>query len=197
MRREVLYNQIREGWKKVGVEYKVVEKYTKSLAELEKIPPETRWAIAGRAYWGHVVALWNLLNETMGVEEFAEINNKMWAESGKSAFPYFKETFNLPLENAVDALHLLHLIAYSAFGPEFENEVEESPERVVNRCTKCVWQTGFEQQKVPPEGRTCPEAHQAWAEEGFKALDPRITHRLTKAMPLGDPYCEYIIEFKK
>jgi len=175
----------------------VVEKYKKSLVALEKIPVETRWAIAGGAYVDHVVALMNLLNESMGVEKFAEINTTMWGESGKTGFPWFKETFNLPLEDAVDALHLLHLVAYSAFGPDFENEVEATPERVVNRCTKCVWQTKFEEQNVPPEGRTCPEAHQAWAEEGYKAINPNITHTITKAMPRGDPYCEYIIEFKK
>ena len=175
----------------------MVEKYKKSLAVLEKIPAETRWAIAGQSYTAHVTALTTILQDIMGVEKFKEMNNKMWGESGKTGFPQTKEGFNLPVEDAVDALHLLHIVAYLGMGPGFENEVEATPERVVNRCTKCAWMDRYEEQNVKPEFRTCPEAHQAWAEEGYNAINPNITHTITKAMPRGDPYCEYIIEFKK
>jgi hypothetical protein len=41
------------------------------------------------------------------------------------------------------------------------------------------------------------EGCQPWAEQGFKAINPKITRKLTKTMPQGDPYCEAIVEFKE
>ena len=33
--------------------------------------------------------------------------------------------------------------------------------------------------------------------EGFKAINPKITHKLVKSRPRGDPYCEDVYEFKE
>ena len=41
--------------------------------------------------------------------------------------------------------------------------------------------------------RGCP----AWHDEGLKAINPNLTWKMTKFMPRGDPYCEWIIEFNE
>ena len=51
--------------------------------------------------------------------------------------------------------------------------------------------------KGKPELMVCPAGDQAWGEEGLKVIDPKLTYKVTKAMPWGDPYCEDVIEFKE
>jgi hypothetical protein len=35
-----------------------------------------------------------------------------------------------------------------------------------------------------------------WVGEGAKAVNSKVTTKRTKSMHRGDPYCEYITEFK-
>ena len=51
--------------------------------------------------------------------------------------------------------------------------------------------------EVDPALSTCPPGDQAWGDEGFKAVNPKLTYKVTKAVPWGDPYCEFVYEFKE
>jgi len=175
---------------------------------LEKIPVEKRWAISAKALSGlnllRIIFIRSLMGKgegiispLMGWEKYDEVSIKTWGEGGKRFLPWVKETFNIPVEDAIGADKLVIVAGKLLQGPEFESEtVEATPERVVSRVTKCVWMERYNEFEVDPALSTCPAGDQAYFGEGLKAVNPKLTYKLTKAMPRGDPYCERIIEFE-
>jgi len=139
-----------------------------------------------------------IISPIWGAEKWIEINIKIFGDAGKLLCPMFKDMFNVSVKDAIEA-HKLETVAYTlSMGPEFEGEyVEKTPERVVNRCPKCPWWERYKEFEADLAFTACDKgAHQAWGEEGHKSINPKITYKLTKAMPRGDPYCEIIVEFK-
>jgi hypothetical protein len=181
------------------------------LAELlEKISPEKLWKISTKilltiSVLRGVKTVMPLLGKEEGFispvrgwEKWEEIIDKIQAEGAKRMYSRIKETFNIPVENAVDAFNLVRVVAVLVYGPDWEFEfVEKSPEKVVCRMTRCPWLERYKEFKLDPDVMVCPVGCQAWCEEGLKAVNPKTTFKLVKAMPWGDPYCEEIIEFKE
>jgi hypothetical protein len=164
----------------------------------ENVPAEKRWAITAQTFTGSDTAFNVFLIEALGKEKLQELNDKFQGEGSKMVFPQMKESFNIPVDDAIGFSKLTGIIGFLQMGPEFEWEtVEESPERVVWKVTKCPWWVRAKEFGIKPENMICPSGHQAWAEEGGKAINPKIGHKITKAMPLGDQYCELVYEFKK
>ena len=176
---------------------------------LEKIPAEKCWALTAKTLTSFIVSRMlktstpflgkedGILSLLSGWDKEVEIKAKIYAEGARKMFPFVKETFNIPVEDAVGAAKLVDVAATLMNGPELEFEiVEATPERVVSRITKCTWMEKYKEFEVPPTLRPCISGCPAWCEEGLKAVNPKITSKLTKAMPFGDPYCEEIIEFK-
>ena len=181
----------------------------KGIVELlKKIPPEKRWAITAKAltrlFGLRVILTRPLLGRGHGIispilawEKHEEIQEKTFGEHGKQFIPWVKETFNIPVEDAIGAAKLAIVAGRLLMGPESQYEiVEATRERVVLKRAQCVWLERMNDFEVDAELMTCPPAHQANSEEGLKAVNPKITVKLTKAMPWGDPYCEDVIEFK-
>ena len=176
---------------------------------LEKIPAEKRWAITAKILTGlHALRIIltrplvgrgeGIISPILGWEKHEEIQEKIWSERGKRFIPWVKETFNIPVEDAVGAVKLIIVTGDLMGGPEIKNEiVKATRERVVIRRTQCVWIERYKEYEVDTELLTCPSAHQANYEEGHKPINPKITYTLTKAIPWGDPYCEAVIEFKE
>ena len=176
---------------------------------LEKIPPEKRWAITAKALTrllGFRVILTRpllgrgegIFSPILGWKKHEEILDKIFGEHGKRFIPWVKDTFNIPVEDAIGAAKLVIVAATLLTGPELQYEiVEETRERVVIRRTQCVWLERRNEYYVDTKLMTCPPGHQANSEEGLKAVNPKITYTLTKAIPWGDPYCEDVIEFKE
>ena len=183
---------------------------TKTL--LEKLPPETCWAITGETltrfavlrilktstpFLGKDDGIFSLLS---GWDKETEIKWKVYSEGGRKMYPFVKEMFNIPVENAVDVVKLAIVTQRLLMSPEWKFEiVEVTPERAVVRTTKCPYWKRYEEKEatVYPELIPCGIGHEAFQGEGFKAINPKITHKLTKAMPRGDPYCEDVYEFKE
>jgi len=165
---------------------------------LQKIPVETQWKITAQSLTGVYVALSKVLAPTLGTEKWREISDNIFAGGAKMAFPQIKEAFNIPVEDAIGATNLAKIVATLQMGPEFEwEDVEESPERVVWRVTKCPWWERYNELELKPELRICDSSAEAWGDGGLKAINPKLTLKMGNAMPKGDPYCEHIIEFKK
>ena len=177
---------------------------------LENIPTEQCWAITAKILLTiSVLSGVKTVMPIMGTEEgfispvrglkkFQEITDKIVTEAGKKMMPMVKERFNIPVDDAIEAAKLSIVYVELAYGPEWEREiVEATPERAVVRWTKCPWMERYKEYKVTPEFIVCPSNHQTRAEEGLKAITPKLTYKLIKAMPWGDPYCEEIIEFKE
>jgi len=123
---------------------------------------------------------------------------KVFAEGGRKMLPMVKKTFNMPVDDAVDAAKLVMVAIKLLAGPEITYEiVEKTPEKAAVRYIKyLVWKT-FKELEVDPDLIICPPTHQLWAGEGFKVINPKITHKLTKALLWGDPCCEDAIEFNE
>ena len=177
---------------------------------LEKIPAEKCWEITAKILWRFLISTgvtivapemgtgegW--IAPVLGWEKVEEIATKVWTEGGRKFFPWVKEMFNIPVEDAIGAAKLSIVASRLMLGPETEFEyIEATPERTVVRWTKC---TGWERHKeleLDPELNPCPPSHKVLIKEGIKAINPKLTHKLTKARPWGDPYCEEVYEFNE
>ena len=178
---------------------------------LEKIPPEMGWALTAKTLTRLIVSRMlktstpflgkeeGIISLLSGWDKEVEIKAKIYAEGARMMFPFVKETFNIPVEDAIGGAKLLQVAATLMNGPEGEWEfVEKSPERVVTRITKCTWmERWFKEFGTQPGLIPCPASDQHWGEAGLKAINPMLTYKVTKAMPWGDLYCENIIEFKE
>jgi hypothetical protein len=177
---------------------------------LKKIPPEKRWAITAKILTAFVVLRGDkiiapllgieegIISPVMGAEKWDEINDKVYGEGGKAFYPWAKETFNIPVEDAIGAYKLLNVVVTLLSGPVMEFElVEATPERVVSRVTKCRWWETYQEFDVHSEHRACDAAGRKHQGEGLKAVSPKIIFNLTKTRQGGYPYCEYVTEFKE
>lgn len=188
-----------------------LEKKITTETLLKKLPLETCWAITGETltrlavyrilktstpFLGKDDGIFSLLS---GWDKETEIKWKVYSEAGSKMYPFVKEMFNIPVENAIDVAKLYTVTGRLLMGPSFEFEqVEVTPERAVFRCTKCPYWEAYEEKEATlyPELIPCGLGHEAFQGEGFKAINPKITHTLVKSRPRGDPYCEDIFEFK-
>lgn len=181
---------------------------TKTLSE--KIPAEKCWKITAKMLLRISVLRGvktvmptmgeedGIISPVRGLEKFREVIDKVQAEGAKRFFPWVKGTFNIPVENAIDADDLLTVTGELQSGPEWQGEfVEKTPEKVVYRNYKCPWMERYKEFEVDHGLIVCPSSDQLWCEEGLKAVNPKLTYKLTTAMPRGAPYCEYVIEFKE
>jgi hypothetical protein len=177
---------------------------------LEKIPAERCWAVTAKILSAFTILRGDkviapelgrgkdIISPLLGKEKWEEINDKVYGEGGRMMFPWIKETFNIPVEDAIGAQKLMFVVAGLAMGPEFKFElVEATPERVIVRTPKCPWWERYQEHEVSWEHRACHAADLRWCSAGLKAINPKIAFKLTKARPWGDPYCEYIVEFKE
>ena len=165
---------------------------------LKQTPCEMKWQITAQSLTGGLASLDPILGEILGVDQWKEINVQLAAEGGKMLLPMIRENFNIPVEDATGAATLAKVTGILYMGPEFTTEiVKATPERAVVRTTKCgVWEM-VKELELDPELIVCDVGHQTVVEAGFKRVNPKITHKLTKAMPRGDPYCEDVFEFKE
>ncbi|WP_287587795.1 L-2-amino-thiazoline-4-carboxylic acid hydrolase [Candidatus Borrarchaeum sp.] len=163
---------------------------------LKKIPAEKQWAIASKTFTTTATAMSMMYGDVVGPEKNKEILIALWGGGGKSSYPRMKEAFNIPVDDAIGVATLGSVTSKVSMGPELESElVEAAPERAVVRVTKCPWWERYKEFGIT-EGAICDASHTANATEGVKAVNPKITFKMTKALPRGDPYCELVYESK-
>jgi hypothetical protein len=177
---------------------------------LEKIPLEKRWAITAK-FLGTFAVLRGekrvatamgkeegIISPLLSVEKWNEVNRKAWGEEGgRKQAPWVIETFNIPVEDAIGAARFMSFVTVISCGPEWESEiVEKSKDKSIVRTTKCPWWNRHKELDADPDIASCYPPHEAWIKSGLKAINPKIIHKLTKAMPRGDPYCEDVFEFQ-
>jgi hypothetical protein len=169
-----------------------------SREELKKIPTETRWNIATQSYTGSIAGYDIFVGQALGKEKWQELHDNLWGEGGKMTFPQIKEAFNIPVDDTIGASILTGVVCLLSQGDEWEWENPElTPKRTVVRVTKCPWFNRYKEFGVKPEDMVCPGGHIRFTGDGVKAVNPKIKHTLTKAMPWGDPYCEGIFELEE
>ena len=161
---------------------------------VERIPERVRWEIAARAFTGIASVYNKILLDILGKEKFYEMLEAIWSENGRNFIPAIKEAFRMPAENAVDAMNMVVAASILSMGPEFEMRViERSAKRAVARTFKCPWLERYREMGVAGS-IDCVYGDLAFCREGLKAINPKFSVRITKAMPRGDPYCEHVVE---
>ena len=177
---------------------------------LEKIPPERCWEITAKILSSFFVLRGEkiiapslgieegVIAPIMGAEKWIEINVRGFSEGLAEGLAWIQKTFNIPVEDAIDADNLMTVSSRLEIGPEWEHEyIERTPEKVVCKLTKCPWWERYKEFNVDPAYIPCGAGHQAVCELAFKGINPKITYKLTKAIPWGDPYCEEVYELKE
>src|SRR6185436_9945300 len=162
---------------------------------IETIPENTRWEIATKGLTGAYIAISNALKQAVGQKKFDEFNGPLWFEAGKGA-KEFADTLGLPAESVGDVEGIIHLLAKTSMGPEFQFEIVESTkDRCVGKTTQCPWHKRWKERGLDMD--TCGAGHQAWGDGATESLNPNFTFRLTKNMLHGDSHCEWVVERKK
>ena len=178
---------------------------------LERVHLEKSWAITAKTLLRFLVNRGSkifaptlgkgegIISPVLGAEKWTEIIMKIYSDSARKMFPLVKERFNIKVEGAIGAAKLVIVAATLLMGPEWEYErVEESKERTVIRTTKCAWWEGYKELAVDHTLRTCDKGGcHTWVVGGLNAINPKLTFKLTKALPRGDPYCEYIFRIEE
>ena len=181
------------------------------MAKLEKvISPEKGWEITAKALTRLIITRMVKTSAVelgkaegvtallLGNEKFDEIQVKVWGKGSTKYLPLFKEMFNISVEDAIGAAKLVEVYVKLLAGPEYKIEIVEStPEKVVIRRPQCPWWNRYVELGVDLTLRGCDSGHVGWMEEGLKELNPKLTYRLTKTLPWGDPICEEVIECKE
>ena len=159
---------------------------------LEKVPGETRWAIASQTLTGASMAADKALLDVVGREQYEAINSQIWAEGGKAA-KQIADNLGLTVEDPQSAAETLMTVATVAMGPEFEFEtVEATADRAVVQCTNCPWWNRTQEMGISDDLCSCGDA--AFVGALLNSLNPQVGVTLTKAMPRGDAHCEWVYE---
>jgi hypothetical protein len=162
---------------------------------IETIPDKTRWEIATKSLTGAYIAISNALKQAVGQKGFDEFNGPLWRQAGRGA-QEFAQTLGLATETPGDVEGIIHLLAKTSMGPEFQfNIVESTKDRCVGTTTECPWYKRWKEQGLDMD--TCGAGHQAWGDGAAESLNPNFTFKLTKNMVRGDSHCEWVVERKK
>jgi hypothetical protein len=162
---------------------------------IQKISEGTRWEIATKGLTGAYIAISNALKQAVGQKKFDEFNGPLWYGAGKGA-KEFADTAGLPTETAGDVEGIIHLLAKTSMGPEFQFQIVESTkDRCVGKTTECPWHKRWKEQGLAMD--TCSAGHQAWGDGATESLNTNFTFKLTKNMVRGDSHCEWVVERKK
>lgn len=148
------------------------------LMELEDISAEVRWKIAART----------------AQSLFMDYGLAFWTEGGKE-IKLIADCLKLPTKNAIEVSNTWRIVRAILMG-EWEYEtVEETEERVVDHLSDCPMLNIYRETASPTVNM--PDLCRAYCRSAVESLNPEYTHRSTKTMCTGDPYCVNIIELKK
>ncbi len=161
---------------------------------VEKVPAETRWAIAAQSLTGATMATQKALLDAVGQEKYNEIVEQNWDAAGKAS-KQIADALGLAASDAKSAAETVDVVATVAMGPEFKLEtVEATAERAVVRATECPWWNRAKEFGLSDD--FCA-ADPAWCNGLVKSFNPKLSVTLTTAMMRGDPYCEWVYELQK
>jgi hypothetical protein len=168
---------------------------TKMAEAAKNVPAENRWAVATQALTGGIVVTNKTMLDIIGRENYNKAIAQIWAGLG-NASKEVADALGWTVDDAQSAAETVTSVAVVAMGPEFGFEtVEASAEKTVLRSTKCPWWSRAQEMGISED--MCSLGDPAWSDALAKSLNPKVTVRLTKAMPRGDPYCEWVYELEE
>jgi len=159
---------------------------------LKNVPAETRLTIASQTLTGAIIATNKVLLDIVGEEKYNEIIGQIWSEGGKAS-KQIADSLGLVGNDAKSISEINPAVATVEMGPEFKFEtLEATTEKAIVRCTECPWWNRAKELAISED--MCSVGDHAWNNGLAKAINPKLNVKLTKAMPLGDTYCEWVYE---
>jgi hypothetical protein len=162
---------------------------------VERVPAETRWAIATQTLTGAVMATNKAVLDIVGPEAYKEVMGQIWGGGGEAA-KQIADALGLSGDDAKSLAATVPLLNTVIMGPELKFEtVEATAGKAVVRSTECPWWNRAKELGISDD--MCSVGDSAWHNSLAKALNPKLTITLTKAMPRGDQFCEHVYELQK
>ena len=162
---------------------------------VQDIPGEVRWTIATQALTGATVVGAKALFDVLGREKYDQAWPQIWSELGKAS-RQIADQLGLGGDDAKSLAETGVLVSTVAMGPEVKFEVvEATAEKAVLRNTECPWWNRFKELGISDD--LCSAADPAYFNGLARMVNPKVTVSLTKAMPRGDPCCEWVYEIEE
>jgi hypothetical protein len=162
--------------------------------KIDNIPAEVRWEIAAKSATALPVVYDMIFRRALG-PKYDEIELPIWIEGGKEV-KKIADALHLPVKNAKEISDAYGIVSKILFGPELQwKKMAEGDFKVVGRVTGCPLLNRALEMGVYPG--VLLNACQAYSRSAVENMNPRYTHRHTRRMCTGDPYCEATIELRK
>jgi len=130
----------------------------------------------------------NLMEEGLDREKVKRASDKAWRALGEQAGEQIKSLVGGADKMA--AAQQAAAIARNVHDIDARVETTENGSRTEN--FQCPWKEAVEALGIPKEWRFCPSGHAAFAESMQRALNPNVSYKMPKSMPMGDEVCEEI-----
>lgn len=161
---------------------------------LAKVPMEARWKIAASQAALMTVRSGKALYDKEGREKFIE-NAKQRGPVSGAQLKGLADRLGFTGNDAKSMAAIMPALMILFSGPEQKYEIEEATaEKAKVKCINCVLWNAAQRMKITDN--ICSYGSQYMLDGLAKALNPKLTSTLVKARPLGDPVCEWLIEFK-
>lgn len=171
------------------------------MVDINDFPVELRWKIAARSASTLSLAHEKIFKDILG-QEYKKIkpltdtiNYLLWIQGGKDA-SILSNYLGLPAKTAEEIDKAQELISVILYGPEIQyKNVITSRDRVKTQITSCPFQNRAKELRLETENLF--EKCKAYNKSFIDNLNPKYTLRFTKAMCMGDPYCETCTELRE
>ncbi len=163
--------------------------------EIDQVSSKDKWGMAAKGLTGALSAHLKAIYDLAGKKEYSKIIHLIWSEIGKgSAEAMSSDGFEADNLSSLAQAGVTTCIC--AMGPEYNiEEAENSDGRVVMKITECPWQNRMKELDISTDLLTACDT--AFWNEFTENLNPQIKMKHGKQMHRGDPYCEWIFEWKK
>jgi hypothetical protein len=167
----------------------------KMAETVEKVPAETRWAIATQGLTGAIVVAAKALLDELGQERYNQVWGQIWSQLG-TASKQIADALGVTGDDAKSIAETGMFVTTVSMGPEVKvGTVEATSKKAVLRNTECPYWNRMKELGISDD--ICSVADPAYFNGFCKSLNPNVTVTLIKSMPQGDPHCEWVYELKE
>lgn len=171
------------------------------MVDINDFPVELRWKLAAKSASALSLAQEKAYKDILG-QEYKKIqpltdtiNYMLWIQGGRDA-SILSNYLGLPTKTAPEIDEAQRLISVILYGPEIQYKiVDTSKDRVKTKTTSCPFLNRAKELDL--ESKNLFENCKAYNKTFIDNLNPKYTKRFTKAMCMGDEYCETCTELRK
>jgi len=161
---------------------------------LEKAPLAARWGIAADTMIYYQISYYKFLLEKEGREKFEE-RIKKGAFAAGANYKGVAERLGYTGSDAKAAAAMVPAMASCIYGPAQKYEtVNASNESANVKCISCAFWNNLRVRKISED--ICSTLSQNFWDGFAQAVNPKLTAKLVKSRPFGDPVCEWVVQLK-